>query len=175
MAAQTANDSKDKCFICRRQLFEWDGITALTLAARTGIRLEDTKKGGYYDAGTLTWIPSDNAEYEADCALIDDVISRQFFRHLSLPSRFDDGSPDLVQAYTDVLDELDQMKRPQAKWLGWTTHTGFLLLGMLVAIKMRRFLVERHGGIMQTEGWRHFEDGAKTLQKKILEDVHAVR
>ncbi|CAO2657134.1 Nn.00g032600.m01.CDS01 [Neocucurbitaria sp. VM-36] len=172
LTTQPSSALKDKCFTCNTQLFEWDGITALTLATRTGLELHDENKGGYYHPGTRIWIPSDRAEYEADCALIDLLISQHFFAHLNLPSRFGDDSPDLVRAYYDVRDELEGMKRPQAKWLQWSTRTGYLLMGMLVAIKMRRFLVEEHGGIVKTEGWREFEEEAKTLQGKILEEVH---
>ncbi|KAF1842280.1 uncharacterized protein K460DRAFT_291338 [Cucurbitaria berberidis CBS 394.84] len=172
LTTQTGSDAKDKCFVCHKQLFEWDGITALTLATRTGLQLDDHNKGGNFHPNTRIWTPSDKVEYESECGLIVSLIEVHFFAQLNLPSCFADGSPDLVRAYQNVLDELDRMKKPKAKWLRWTTHTGWLLQGMLVAIKMRRFLVEAHEGIRQTEGWRAFEEGISVLQKSILEEVH---
>ncbi|KAF1938320.1 hypothetical protein EJ02DRAFT_354738 [Clathrospora elynae] len=163
--AQTGNPDKNKCFVCRTPLYEWDGMTALTLATRTGLELQDQTQDRYpYD--------NDREAYEAECVFIDSIINRHFFVSLGQPSKHVDGSPDLISVYYAVLDELDKLKKPQCTWLSWNTMTGFFLFGMLVCVKMRRYLVEGHDGIIVTEGWTGFEEGRVALREKILEDVH---
>jgi hypothetical protein len=157
---------KDTCYECGIQLFQWEGITALTLATRTGLNMEDGYRGGLLKM-------SDRAEYEHECAKIQSLIHAQFFAHLFKESRHADGSPDLVQCFYDVLDTLQRMSKPQARWLQYNTQTGYLLYGMLVTIKMRKYLLEGHAKIEGTEGWKEFEVGRKTMQDKILAEVHA--
>ncbi|KAF2621288.1 hypothetical protein BU25DRAFT_311758, partial [Macroventuria anomochaeta] len=157
---------KNKCPICNKQLFEWDGISALTLATRTSLPM------GNEQTVTLLSVTSDRTDYEQECQLIDNIITCRFFKELVKPSGFSDNSPDLVQCFNDVLNDLRLMGRPQSKWLKWSTTTGSLLFGMLVAIKMRRFLVEAHGRIRQTEAWIAWENGCRSLQGRILKEVH---
>ncbi|KAH7402890.1 hypothetical protein BKA66DRAFT_404832 [Pyrenochaeta sp. MPI-SDFR-AT-0127] len=158
LATQTTSDHKDRCPVCHIQLFEWEGITALTLATRTDLELQDQQKDGFFHPISHVYTPSDRTAYETECTLIDSLIAHFFFAQLNQPSRFVDLSPDLL--------------RPAAKWLSWTTQTGFLLLGMLIAIKMRRFLLEGHKGIVSTESWKEFDEGVKALQKRIMDEVH---
>jgi hypothetical protein len=161
--------NRDKCPHCHTTLFKWEGITALTLTTRTGIDMEDSNKGGSIVSGSFS--SSDKAQYESDCAVIESIIHAQFFAHLSKLSKCGDRSPDLVQCLYDVIDTLKRMEKPQAAWLRYETKTGYLLWGMLVTIKMRRYLVEGHAAIQGTEGWRAFEEGRRTLQGRIMEEV----
>lgn len=125
-------------------LFVWEGIHALTLAARAGLDMED----GYRRA-SLT--QSDRAEYESECSLIVLVIHAHFFSHQVKASKYDDRSPDMVQCFYDVLDALERMKKPQARWLHYSTQTGYLMFSMLVTIEIRRYLVEAHARIEETD------------------------
>jgi hypothetical protein len=113
----------------------------------------------------------DTADYEADCAAIDSLIHALFWQHLAQTSEYTDKSPDLVRCFYDVLDALQRMKKPRARWLQYETATGHFLFGMLVSIKMRRYLIEQHEGIVGTEGWTAFEEGARALQAKIGVEV----
>ncbi|KZM23397.1 uncharacterized protein EKO05_0003937 [Ascochyta rabiei] len=163
---------RDKCYACNKPLYEWDGISALTLATRTSLPMSDsrapTSTPNTHVAGT-----SDKDAYEQECMFIDNTIAHRFFDQLGKPAGFSDGSPDLVQCYDDVLNDLSSMGRPHSKWLRWSTSTGCLLFSMLVAIKMKRFLLEGHGRIVQTEAWTAWEDGCRSLQRRILENVHS--
>jgi len=103
---------------------------------------------------------------------IEAVIHRHFFHALTLVSPFTDKSPDLTQCYYEVLEDLDKWRRVRSKWLSWSTEEGYFLYGMLVAGKMRRYLGERQGRIIGTEGWRGFLEGMNVLQGKILEKIH---
>lgn len=167
---------KDKCYACNTSLYEWDGISALTLATRTSLPLGDSYKITL-PPGTRVPARSDvsrfeEAAYEQDCRNIDNVITRRFFTQLKKPTGFSDNSPDLMQCYDSVLSDLAVMGWPQSMWLKSGTRVGSLLFGTLVAIKMRRFLVEGHGGIVQTEAWTVWMDGYRSLQGRIMEEVH---
>jgi hypothetical protein len=131
LAAQTDSANKNKCYVCLTPLFEWDAVTALTLAVRTGLELQESHKNCYLDPNTGKYTFSDREAYEEECSFIDSLITRQFFTHLELPSRFADNSPDLVGVYYAVLSELDAMKRPQSPWLGYNTATGSCSLAHL--------------------------------------------
>jgi hypothetical protein len=155
----------DKCAACGVQLFVWEGITALTLATRTGLDMEDA-------AATQPKAPSDLADYETECGAIDLLIHAQFHAALLQRSEYSDGSPNLVRLFYGILNALQHMKKPAARWLQYSTQTGYLLYGTFVAIKMRRYLVEAHGRIQGTEGWVEFEEGRKALQGRILGEVH---
>lgn len=171
-ATQPSNAFKDKCPVCHIQIFEWDGITTLTLATRTGLELQDEKPGGYLHPDTGNWVPSDKTEYEADCAFIVTLVSQHLEAHSNEPSGFEDGSVDLVRVYYDMCMDLDRMKKPQARWLQYRTRTGVFLLGMLVAIKMRRFLMEERPGVVGTEGWMEFEEEGRRSQQRVLGEVY---
>ena len=82
-----------------------------------------------------------------------------------------DNSPNLVQIFYDVLDELVKVGRPRGKWLRWDTAIGYLLFGMLVSIKMKAFVEEWKSEVVGTLGWRQFEDGRRALQERILGEV----
>lgn len=161
----------DKCPVCRRQLFEWDGINALTLATRTSVPMGN---GPFITSipGTHPQPSTDRTEYEAECQLIEDLIDQRFSAEIAKPSVYPDGSPDLVQCFNDVLSDLETMGRPHAKWLRWSTTTGSLLFGILVAIKLRRCVFESHEWIVQMEGWVALESGCWSLQRQLLEEVH---
>jgi hypothetical protein len=170
LASKSDPQVRDECPQCHTRLFQWEGITTLTLATRTGIDMEDNNTGGKLTSNTFTG--SDRAWYESDCAVIESLIHAQFFLHLNKNSKYADSSPDLVQCFYDVLDALKRMDKPTAPWLKFETKPlGYLLWGMLVTIKMRRYLVEGHATIQGTEGWRKFEEGRVTLQGRILEEV----
>jgi hypothetical protein len=79
LATKTQSDQKDKCFFCSLQLFEWDGTTALTLAIRTDLAMQDVDVrvgGSWY----ITSRPSDRETYQADCSTIISIVSGYFFQ-----------------------------------------------------------------------------------------------
>ena len=162
---------REKCYACNKQLFEWDGISALTLATRTSLSMGNSQMT-VLRHGSRPSVTSDKEAYEQDCQSIVDTINRRFFEQLAKPSGFADKSPCLVECFNSVLDNFKLMGRPQSKWLKWSTDTGSLLFGMLVAIKMKRYLMEGHNWILQTEAWIAWEDGCRGLQRQILEEIH---
>ena len=163
---------RNKCCTCDTRLFEWDGITALTLATRTGLDLDDNTRSGFHHEKFGAFKAADRRAYEVECAVIDSTIHAHFFATLAKPSKHEDHSPDLVQCFYDVLEALKDMGKPAARWLQFSTQTGYLLWGMLVALKMGRYLIEGHGNIATTEGWKDFEEGRRVLQGRILSEVH---
>ncbi|KAF2823205.1 hypothetical protein CC86DRAFT_421972 [Ophiobolus disseminans] len=167
--ATRTNAEKDKCPVCNIQLYQWEGITALTLATRTRIDMEDIVKVKSADLTPLAH--SDEVEFATECATIDSLIHANFFAELANPSQFTDDSPNLIQVFYNVIDALERMEKPAARWLRYFTPLGRLLYGMFVAIKLQRYLVASHAKIQGTEGWVEFEEGAKTLQGKILDEV----
>jgi hypothetical protein len=126
-------------------LFVWEGIHALTLAARAGLDMEDG-----YRCASLT--QSNGAEYESEYSLIVSLMYAHFFAHLVKASKYDDCSPDMVLCFYDVLDTLERTKKPQARWLHYSTQTGYLMFSILVTIEIRRYLVEAHARIQETDG-----------------------
>ncbi|KAL5395413.1 hypothetical protein PMIN06_000836 [Paraphaeosphaeria minitans] len=176
---------KDCCPACGMQLFIWEGIVALTLAERTNVLMPDAKftpHEAYVDENTGVYVASDKTQYESDCALISALIHSHFLALFELgapESRFADGSPDLTACYYAVLADLDSYGRPRSKWLTFSRDkkqdgemsVGFLLFGMLVALKMRGFLNVYHAAIVGTEGWADFENAREGLQRRILADV----
>lgn len=165
------SDHRNECPVCKTQLFEWDGMNALTLAARTNVPMDNKQHLSH--SRTKAALNTHEADYEQDCQFINDTISRRFFTQLNEQSCFPDGSPDLVQCFNGITVDLKLMNRPKSRWLTWTTTTGSLLFGMLVAIKMRRFLVESHGRIQQTAAWLAWEECYQAMQLRILEDVRS--
>ncbi|KAH7078737.1 hypothetical protein BKA63DRAFT_409607 [Paraphoma chrysanthemicola] len=164
-------DGRDKCTACGVQLFQWEGITALTLATRTNLNTETMMNGVLLQPGLDPTKISDMAEYERECDTVESIIHAHFFVNLKKPSSNTDHSPDLVQCFYDVLNALQRMGRPQSKWLQFTTQTGCALWCALVAIKMRRYLIVGHNNIQSTEAWTQFEVLRKMLQNRILEEV----
>lgn len=116
------NSQKDKCPACKKQLFQWDGISALTLATRTSLPMG---KMQFTTAipGTQAWVSPNRLEYEQECQVIEHLIDRRFNTVLTQLSGYADGSPDLVQCFNEVLNGLRLDGRPQAKWLQWSTTT----------------------------------------------------
>jgi hypothetical protein len=171
----TRNEANhDCCPLCKTKLYEWEGITAITLATRTGLEMEDVKylaPQRYTDGDTGQLVYSHLSEYYAECTHIEAVINVQFYTWLHNPSTFADGSPELNKCYYGVLEALDQSSRVKSKWLSWHTQVGYYLYGMLVAIMMRRYLLEKQPGIRNTEAWKAFEEGRLALQGKILGEV----
>ncbi|KAF2026982.1 hypothetical protein EK21DRAFT_31717, partial [Setomelanomma holmii] len=170
--ATRSHDRKGKCPTCGMQLFEWEGITALTLATRSSLNIATFVSRAIKERGQPPSLRSDMAVYEMDCEVIETMIHSQFFLHLGKPPKNADRSPDLVQCFYDVLNALQRMGKPVSGWLQYKTETGYALWCALVAIKMRRYLVEGHNTIQNTEAWRQFEDGRKVLQTNILAEVH---
>ena len=162
---------KGSCYTCNTPLYEWDGINTLTLASRTSIPMWKDRTTAI-NPSMYALVTSDRDAYEQECEFIENTIERRFFKQLSKSSGFADHSPDLVQCFNDTLNDLRLMGRPTSKWLTWSTTTGSLLFGMLVAIKMQRYLTEGHGRIEPTEAWVAWIDGCRALQARILEDVH---
>lgn len=159
------------CYTCNTPIYQWDGINTLTLASRTNVPMQEDQTTAM-SPNTYALVTSDRDAYEQECDFIEKTIERRFFKQLAKPSGFADHSPDLVQCFNDALSDLRLMDRPTSKWLTWSTTTGSLLFGMLVAIKMQRFLTEAHGRIKQTESWAAWEEGCRALQTRILKDVH---
>jgi hypothetical protein len=166
------HDDKDKCPACGVQLFQWEGITALTLATRTNLNIEMMMSGACLQPGVSCTNAFDMTEYKEECSTIESIIHAHFFVHIGKPASNADGSPDLVQCFYDVLNALQRMGKPHTRWLRYSTMTGYALWCALVAIKMRRYLLEGHNKIHTTEAWTQFEDGRKVLQNKILVEVH---
>lgn len=162
---------KGRCYACNTPLYEWDGINTLTLARRTNLPMNDDQ-ATMTKPSTHSLAISDCKDYEQECEFIDNTIERRFFKQLAKRSGFSDNSPDLVQCFNDALNDLRLMGRPTSKWLTWTTTIGSLLFGMLVAIKMQRFMTECHGRIKHTEAWVAWEEGCRALQARMLEEVH---
>ncbi|KAH8710204.1 hypothetical protein GQ44DRAFT_568299, partial [Phaeosphaeriaceae sp. PMI808] len=152
------DDRRSRCYVCHTPLFQWEGITALTLAVRTGLDMDDGGESVLQRLGSRRPEHSDKAEYEAECAFTESLIHKQFFVHLNMSSRYEDNSPNLVQCFYDVLGDLARFSRPQARWLQFSTPTGLELFAMLVMIKMRRYLTDEHSKIVQTAGWRDLEE-----------------
>lgn len=149
--------ANDCCPVCATRLFFWEPIAAVTLAMRTGLGFEPDC------AGML--------EYAEESAAIEGEIARA----MGAGGGADgdqwvaaDGSLDLRRVYGEVCARLEEQGRPHAAWLQWRTTTGWLLWRMLVAIKMRRWVVERMGRVVGTEGWREFERGREELQGRIM-------
>jgi hypothetical protein len=170
LASKSDPQSRDKCTQCHTRLFQWEGITALTLAARTGIDMEDHDTIG--TLASTSFAGSHSAWYEADCAVIESIIHAQYHLGLGMESKYVDFSPDLVQRFYAVLNALESMGKPSAPWLKFETRLGSLLWAMLVTIKIRKYLIAQHGAIQETEGWRRFDEWGATLQNRILEEVH---
>ncbi|KAJ8112565.1 hypothetical protein OPT61_g5093 [Boeremia exigua] len=162
---------RDKCPACKTQLFEWDGISALTLATRTSLPMGN-EQFTITTPGHHPVVTSDRSEYEHESRVIEEMIERRFVTQIGAPGRSLKASVDLVQCFNDVLNDLKTMGRPQTKWLGWVTTTGSLLFGILVAIKMRRILLDGYPLVTQTEAWSAWESGCQSMQRALLEDVH---
>jgi hypothetical protein len=156
---------RDMCPTCGIQLFVWEGITALTLAVRTNLLMEDA-------ATVEPHTPSDVVALDAENATIEHVIHTHFFNALSQPSKYSDKSPDLVSIFYGVLDALQQMQKPEARWLQYSTQTGHYLYGSWVAICMKRYLLEQHERIQGTEGWNEYMEGMEALKSRIQGEVH---
>jgi hypothetical protein len=171
LATRGGGSHEGTCYTCNIPLYEWDGINTLTLASRTNLPMKNGRTTAI-SAHMYALVTSDRDEYEQECDFIEKTIERCFFKQLAKLSGFVDHSPDLVQCFNGVLNDLRLMGRPTSKWLTWSTSTGSLLFGMLVAIKMQRYLTESHGKIKQTEAWVAWEEGRQALQARILEDVH---
>ncbi|KAF2877203.1 hypothetical protein BDV95DRAFT_461360, partial [Massariosphaeria phaeospora] len=173
--SQTIDAAKDKCPVCTTPLVLWDGISALTLATRTGLTLpvgQWNAHHAYRDAATGLWCDSDATEYAADCAVIEATMARCFYAHAHPAApRCVDGSPRLAAVYYDVLGDLALIQRPRGVWLRWRTYSGFLLFGMLIGLKLRRWLGERQTLVVGTEGWKDFEAGMGALQMRIIAEV----
>jgi hypothetical protein len=167
LASSSDPQSRDKCTQCHTHLFQWEGITALTLAARTGIDMENHSTIG--TLASTSFAGSHSAWYEADCAVIESIIHAQC---LGMESKYVDFSPDLVQRFFAVLNTLESMGKPSAPWLKFETRLGSLLWIMLVTIKIRRYLIAKHRAIQGTERLRRFDEWGATLQNIILEELH---
>jgi hypothetical protein len=137
---------------------------ALTLAARTRVPMGDRALRVGEGRG-------DGAEYAEECGVVEGVMQAVFYKELARGSGFRDGSPDLVRWFDGVIDEIRLKGLPRARWLCWSTGTGSLLFSLLVAVKMRRFLLEEKRGIVQTEAWRAWEEGCRRLQRRVFQHV----
>lgn len=151
-------------------------MNVLTVATRTVLELQDQKwvtGAKYWDFDVKVVVASDKEEYEAECWVIENCIASTYYL-VATQSRYGDGSQDVTKVYYDTLDALKEMGRPKAKWLRWRTYTGYLLFGILVAQKLRRWLVEVQPGIGGTEGWREYEEGMRGLQMRLLSEVRSL-
>ncbi|KAJ4383800.1 hypothetical protein N0V86_000643 [Didymella sp. IMI 355093] len=171
LATRGGDSHEGTCYICNIPLYEWDGINTLTLASRTNVSMKNDRTTAS-SPHIYALVTSDRDDYEHECNFIEKMVDGYFFKQLAKPSGFTDHSPDLVQCFNGVLNDLRLMGRPTSKWLTWSTTTGSLLFGMLVAIKMQRYLTENHGRIKQTEAWAAWEEGCQVLQARISDDVH---
>ncbi|KAH6620518.1 hypothetical protein C7974DRAFT_315754, partial [Boeremia exigua] len=170
------NSLRDKCPMCKTQLFEWDGINALTLATRTSMPMDNEQTTIVHPGtGYRSSVTSDRIEYEQESLFIDDLINQHFLSQLTRLNTLSDGSPDLVQCFNELFEDIRLMGRPKAKWLMWNTTDGLLLFRILVSVKMHRFLMDGYASIMETEAWVAWEEGCRLLQKSLLESVHSMQ
>jgi hypothetical protein len=166
--------NREVCPVCNTLLFNYEGITATTLAIRTNIaRPNETWPANqhYRDLDTCQIVRSSYSEYAAECKHIEDVIHRQFFHSLTLTPPYDDRSPDLTKCYYAVMKDLVLHRRIKNGWLEYHTEEGYFLYGMLVGLKMRRCLKEKQTVIVGTEGWTGFLQGMDVLQGRIWQKV----
>ncbi|CAI6336160.1 unnamed protein product [Periconia digitata] len=121
------------------------------------------------DSLTGKMVQSLSASYESDCALIETYISSAFHSNLQQISPYLDGSPDILTCVNTVLLSIKEVLRPRSIWLSFRTLAGELCWTVLVAIKMKRFLLEGHGLICGTLGWKVFECGLESWTRQIGE------
>jgi hypothetical protein len=172
--AAVTTRNREACPVCTTPLFQYEGITATTLAIRTNFELPNEAwpdNQQYRDLDTNHMVRSNYSEYAAECTHIEDVIHRQFFHSLTLVSPYTDRSPHLTNCYYAVMEDLVLHRRVKSRWLEYHTEEGYFLYGMLVGLKMRRYLEEKQTLIVGTEGWKGLLEGLGTLQRKILEKV----
>ncbi|KAF2275789.1 uncharacterized protein EI97DRAFT_355657, partial [Westerdykella ornata] len=144
--ASANHSDRARCLTCGVVLFEWEGISMLTLATRTGLLpIENPAlQRNYFDNDANMIVTNTREAYEADCAVIENTIYTCF-------------NEEYVR--TDVLAELHRRERPRAMWLKYHTDEGLVLWEMLVSIKLKRFIEENCGWVMGTDGWKQFEEG----------------
>jgi hypothetical protein len=109
------------CPACNTLLYHWEGITALTLAARTNIPMDSIPGTHFFLPAYTAFPPSSLQVYISDCETIKSVVEELFQLHISEPSKYWDGSPDLVQCFNDAVQNLARMGKPQAEWLRYET------------------------------------------------------
>ncbi|KAH7119893.1 hypothetical protein B0J11DRAFT_570304 [Dendryphion nanum] len=191
--ARMYQPTRDKCPACMTQLFLWDGINVLTIAARVNMEMEQRDfSRPYLDQSLLRVIKNDRQEYEADCEVIERFILRQFNnwliqnpdgkynansssrkqKQLAVPNgNPEDGSPNLVKFMQNVMAELRTTTRPFSQWLKWETMSGFLLFSELVSIKIERWARDNYIGCEGTQGWNQFQECRKSAQRQLLMEI----
>ena len=117
-----------------------------------------------------TYQSSHRDAYEADCATIHSIVSSYISQALPRPAHAD-KSPDLASVYHDSLEALQRLGKPEARWLQYSTWTGFFLWNVLVGIMMRRVLEEDYAGLVGTMGWRGFLGRIDGVRGQVLEEV----
>ena len=120
-------------------------------------------------------LTSDSDEYVSECNFIEITILKVFNQHANgdAQGKLVDGSVNVLQIYYDVFACLEKAGRPRAKWLRWKTQLGWLLFGMLLATKLKRWIREQRAEVVGSEGWKGFEVAWGNLQAKILESVRS--
>lgn len=161
--------------------------------------LEYPRLNHYRDPITGHTIFSDSVSYLTDCTVIDMFIKSRFDELFaptpptnrysggspdpSAPAppigRHSDGSPDLRSCLYRILENLDRYGYPKSRWLSFhrapkgesPSSVGFYLFCMLIALKLRGFLIESHSSIVETHGWADFENCREEIQRLISKDV----
>lgn len=155
----------------------------------------------YYDYDAMMNVKTDSDQYNADCWVIELTIQAQYniwknqpedSRHqwyqniqvkiagdlargeytlLNIPDNPTDGSPNLQAILFRVMQDLDTRQRPFAKWLQWSSLSGYLLFCTLVGIKMSRIVMDNHVEIVGSAGWMQFITGMRELQSHLISAI----
>lgn len=173
-AATKMDYHSNKCAQCGTRLFEWEGITALTLATRHEITMANYSHDGVLQAPSHLCKGTDQAEYEHECEEIESNIEAQIVVALKQQSTYPDRSPDMVRCFLEILNVLQRMQKPNARWMQYSTSTGFSLYALLVFIKLRGQLTMGHLHVVGTMGWAEFETAGRLLSERIWAEVNAV-
>lgn len=116
-----------------------------------------------------------SAAYTSDCDLIERYITSMLSAHLASPSPgYVDGSPNLVFVAEDVMRLLREVRRPQSAWLRCRTRVGELCWAVLVAVKVRRMVLEKAEWVRGLMGWVEFEKAVKGLGDEIGRESRGV-
>ncbi|KAF2727403.1 hypothetical protein EJ04DRAFT_570408 [Polyplosphaeria fusca] len=175
----------NNCPTCKTKLFEWEGISVITVATRSHIEVDGLDYPQLaYETTVNRYISNEKEAYLAECEIMEMLIRKFFNVELGRLNGFDpsyescvlpnpsDGSPNLIRLWWEVLEELSRQRRPWCRLLQWKTHLGWLLFGMFVAVKIRRWVIEDPAFMIETNAWSMFEDSMRELQTKISQEIH---
>ncbi|ORY00444.1 hypothetical protein BCR34DRAFT_494569 [Clohesyomyces aquaticus] len=159
--------NQDRCPACYIRVFDWDGISALTIATRSNIEMEDSPiRAPYNDSVTGKSIFTDSQQYAAECETFEKMIADHFYDHYTKSGQLYVGV-NLTSVYREVMEEIRILGMPRSRGLHWTGICGYLLFGMLVLIKLERWVKETNAGYLATQGWETFLQGKEGMRMDI--------